>query len=75
MVGSEDPGGETLPVAYVVLREGADPAEAELSLNTFCSSRLNSFLVPAAFRFLSALPLTERGKLDYRALERETSLI
>jgi acyl-coenzyme A synthetase/AMP-(fatty) acid ligase len=35
---------------------------------------LNSFLVPAEIIFRDALPLTERGKLDYRTLELETHL-
>ena len=30
---------------------------------------LNTYLIPAAYHFLAELPLTPRGKLDYRTLE------
>ena len=74
VVGSRGPGGEELPVAHVVLRRGSDPVRAEARLLALCRRKLNRFLVPSAFRFQDALPLTERGKLDYLRLERETVL-
>ena len=74
VVGGEAPSGETLPVAHIVLREGVDPREAEPVLAGRCRQSLNSYLIPAAYRFWDALPLTERGKLDYRSLEQETEL-
>jgi len=74
VVGGESPGGETLPVAHVVLSPGTDPGEAEPILAARCKALLNVYLIPAAYRFHNALPLTERGKLDYRALELATKL-
>lgn len=74
VVGGAHPGGETLPVAHIVLKQGADPAEAPQALAALCKRELNTYLIPAAYYFHPQLPLTERGKLDYRALEQETKL-
>ena len=74
VVGAESPGGETLPVAHVVLKPGVDPKQAEEALTARCRARLNIFLIPAAFRFRREMPLTQRGKLDYRTLELGTKL-
>ena len=74
VVGAEAPSGETLPAAHIVLKPGVSPEQAEEALTRRCRASLNAWLVPAAFRFRDSLPLTERGKLDYRALERETRL-
>ena len=74
VVGAEAPSGETLPAAHVVLKQGVSPSEAEAALAVRCRASLNAWLIPAAFRFRDSLPLTERGKLDYRALENETTL-
>lgn len=74
VVGGESPKGETLPVAHVVPKAGADEGEVEAELQALCKRNLNTFLIPAAYFFRENLPLTERGKLDYRRLEQETQL-
>ncbi|HYW09813.1 MAG TPA: amino acid adenylation domain-containing protein, partial [Longimicrobium sp.] len=58
-------GGEDRLVAYVVAR-GASPTAAELRAHA--AAALPEHMVPAAFVALHALPLTENGKLDRRAL-------
>jgi len=51
--------------AYVVLRDGmAAPAE----LRSYLQAKLPEYMLPSAFVFLEALPLTPSGKLDRRAL-------
>ena len=74
VVGGESSGGETLPVAHVVLHAGIRPEEAEKNLRIWCREKLNQYLIPVSYRFRKELPLTARGKLDYRTLEQETRL-
>lgn len=74
VVACQSPGGETLPVAHVVLSGETTPEEAEPVLRALCKRELNTYLFPAAYFFRPALPLTRRGKLDYRTLEQESHL-
>ena len=69
VVGGKNREGETVPVAYVVPRQGTDPRELEQALQTRAKKTLNTYLIPAAYHFPAELPLTPRGKLDYRTLE------
>lgn len=67
VVAREHPPGDTRLVAYVVSRPGAArPAAAEL--RRFLAGQLPAHMVPAAFAFLDALPLTANGKVDRAAL-------
>ncbi len=50
-------------------RQGPIPGELEQALRTRAKKTLNTYLIPAAYHFLAELPLTPRGKLDYRTLE------
>lgn len=64
VVTREDIPGEKRLVAYLV-------SEADLSiehLRTFLSEKIPYYMVPAAFVFLDALPLTSNGKVDRKAL-------
>ncbi len=53
-------------VAFFVASPGLEPASAEL--RRFLQERLPTFMVPAMFVPLTALPLTPSGKLDRGAL-------
>ena len=57
--------GEAKLVAYCVPRESS-PAPAEL--RRFLFSQVPDYMVPSAFVFVDALPLTVNGKLDRKAL-------
>jgi amino acid adenylation domain-containing protein len=59
------PGDRRL-VAYVAPQRGSAPTAQDL--RTYLKARLPEFMVPAAFVFLDALPLTPSGKVNRRAL-------
>ncbi|MEO6195391.1 MAG: amino acid adenylation domain-containing protein [Thermoanaerobaculia bacterium] len=52
-------------VAYLAPAAGAVPAA---KLRAFLADRLPDYMIPAAFVWLDALPLTRTGKVDRRAL-------
>jgi amino acid adenylation domain-containing protein len=58
--------GRTCLAAYVVVDGHGGVTVSELK--TFLGQRLPAAMVPEAFVFLEALPLTPRGKIDRRAL-------
>ncbi|MGH3556121.1 non-ribosomal peptide synthetase [Mycobacterium sp.] len=65
VVARKAPNGEQKLVAYVVGGPGC-PTDAEA--RDWLRGRLPEYLVPGAFRHLSALPTTAGGKLDKAAL-------
>ncbi|MBA3947367.1 MAG: amino acid adenylation domain-containing protein [Herpetosiphonaceae bacterium] len=52
-------------VAYIV---GTEDAPSAGELRSWLNARLPSYMLPAVFVFLDALPLTSNGKVDRRAL-------
>jgi amino acid adenylation domain-containing protein len=65
VVAREAPPGEQQLVAYIVGEPGR-PSEAEA--RNWLRHRLPEHMVPSAFAYLSALPMTTNGKLDKVAL-------
>jgi len=61
-----DAAGWKRLVAYVVARESAAPNAGEL--REFLRNSVPEYMVPSAFTFLDALPLTPSGKVNRRAL-------
>ncbi len=57
--------GEKRLVAYLAPAAGAAPAR---ELRAFLAERLPDYMIPSAFVWLDALPMTHTGKLDRRAL-------
>jgi acyl carrier protein len=61
----EDTPGDQRLVAYVLTQQSA-PSIAELK--EYLSRELPAYMVPSAFEFLDALPLTSSGKVDRKLL-------
>ncbi|MGW2873691.1 amino acid adenylation domain-containing protein, partial [Kitasatospora sp. NPDC001225] len=62
----EDAQGDKSLVAYVVPADDSAPDTA--ALREFLSRSLPEYMVPAAFMELAAIPLTNSGKVDHKAL-------
>jgi amino acid adenylation domain-containing protein len=60
-------GGESALFAYIVREPGATPAVEELKAHL--RAALPEYMVPATLHVLDALPLTNNGKVDERALK------
>ncbi|MFD8673979.1 amino acid adenylation domain-containing protein [Streptomyces seoulensis] len=65
VVRDDAPGGRAL-AAYLVGDRHPDDAE----LRAHLGSRMPAFMVPAAFVWLDAIPLTTNGKVDRKALPK-----
>jgi amino acid adenylation domain-containing protein len=66
VVAHEDPRGEKCLAAYLVASRGVVPSPGEL--RNSLADKLPDYMLPTAFVFLDALPLTPAGKVDRRAL-------
>ena len=66
VIALEDRGSEKRLVAYVVTTPGASRNISDL--RSHLRSRLPDYMIPSAFVYLDALPLTSHGKIDRRAL-------
>jgi amino acid adenylation domain-containing protein len=66
-----DSGTEPRLVAYLVLRQDAPPSVEVL--RTHLAQKLPEYMVPSAFVFLDAFPLTINGKIDRKALPQPSA--
>ncbi|WP_204015413.1 non-ribosomal peptide synthetase, partial [Virgisporangium aurantiacum] len=62
-----DPHGHPRLIAWFTAADPAAPPTAT-ELSTHLATRLPAYMVPTAFVRMAALPLTDRGKIDSRAL-------
>lgn len=62
----QDARGEAYLAAYIVPNRGATPTVTEMRASL--TARLPDYMMPKAFVFIDALPLTPTGKIDRRAL-------
>lgn len=62
----EDTPGDKRLVAYGIVNEQRVPSTTEL--RSFLAEKLPEYMIPSAFVFLDAFPLTPNGKLDRKAL-------
>lgn len=71
VVGRQDKKKGYLPIAFVVLTDGADNDLVLKELKELCKEDLPENSNPQEFRIVDSLPLTPVGKVDYRVLEKE----
>ncbi|BAZ09547.1 amino acid adenylation domain-containing protein [Calothrix sp. NIES-4071] len=64
IVREDEPGNKYL-VAYILTKDNPPTAS---TLRNFLSKKLPDYMIPAAFVFLEAFPLTPNGKINRRAL-------
>lgn len=62
-------------VAFVVKKDTtANDEKITEILGASCAERVPSYMVPAEYRFVTELPHTPIGKVDFRALEKEAEI-
>ena len=62
-----------LPFVYVVLDPEADKKKRQIvrELRQLCKEELPEYVQPVSYKFISEMPMTPVGKVDYRKLEEE----
>lgn len=71
VVGVPDEQRINYPKAFIELNDGFAASEAlSEELQRSCTDKLPEYQIPEEIEFMPALPRTERGKVDYRALEK-----
>ena len=74
VIGAPDEERTRKPKAIIVLKKSAKESdELKLSILYKCKAQLPEYMVPAEIEFRNDLPHTDRGKNDYRALEKEAA--
>lgn len=72
VIGIPDEVRVNYPRAYVILSEGyAENQETTAALLAHCKEELPEYMIPEEVIYRNDFPRTSRGKVDYRALERE----
>ena len=75
VVGKQDPEHlhGKVPVAYIQLKPETTKNQESIQreLKALCEKDLPEYAQPVEWRFVSSLPLTPIGKIDYRALEEK----
>ena len=73
VVGVDDEVRIHYPKAFFVLNDGYNGSdELTNDIRAFCKDKLPGYMIPDEIEYLSDLPRTPRGKIDYRALENLT---
>ena len=64
-----------LPFVYIVLKSGITAKKKQVirELERMCAEELPEYVQPVAYKFISSMPMTPVGKVDYRQLEADIS--
>lgn len=70
-IGVPDEIRNLIPVIYVVLKSNVSPSD-QISdeIIAVCKETLPEYMVPDRVEYCADFPRTERGKIDYRLLEK-----
>jgi long-chain acyl-CoA synthetase len=72
VIGIPDENRINYPQAIIVLKDGIEKSEnIKQAILDKCKEMLPGYMVPKVIEFRDDLPRTPRGKVDYRALEKE----
>lgn len=72
VIGIPDEVRVNYPRAYVILNEGyVESQQITETLLAYCEDELPEYMIPEEIIYRNDFPRTSRGKVDYRALERE----
>lgn len=72
VIGIPDKARIHYPKAIIELNTEYAPTAALIEeIRAFCVGKLPNYQIPDVIEFVDALPRTERGKIDYRALEKQ----
>ena len=77
VVGVPHPYKVNVPKAYVVIKKGYETQKVKLKkeLDDLCKVNLLKMSIPKEIEFISELPKTNMGKVDYRSLEEENQKV
>ena len=64
-----------LPSVYIVLKADTTAKKKQVirELERMCAEELPEYVQPVAYKFISSMPMTPVGKVDYRQLEADIS--
>lgn len=64
-----------LPFVYIVLKADTTAKKKQVirELERMCAEELPEYVQPVAYKFISSMPMTPVGKVDYRQLEADIS--
>lgn len=64
-----------LPFVYIVLKADTTAKKKQVirELERMCAEELPKYVQPVAYKFISSMPMTPVGKVDYRQLEADIS--
>ena len=72
VIGVADQQRINYPKACIVLNEGCEYTETlENEIKELCGQNLPEYMIPCEIAVYKDFPRTSRGKVDYRALEKE----
>ncbi len=73
VIGIEDKERINIPKACIVLNDGNEESQQIIDeITVLCKEKLPDYMVPNQIAFYQDFPRTNRGKVDYRALEQDS---